>query len=183
MDKDLFVPVMLSEHLKEVFKVCSPREKEMLGALFFKCEESVKELVRQIPYPKIRRQIFLKDMDRLIEHEKASNDNARNITCKKGCFWCCKLPEVSVTLDEASELRAYASRYPVQNGACRFLLGGLCEIYDERPLSCRKYFSMDKPELCEGGVFRVIKKWIPIEAEIWWSASATVLGTILLNDL
>ena len=42
-------------------------------------------------------------------------------------------------------------RYYLRNQPCPFLgPGGACGVYASRPMSCRMFFSMSKPDLCKG---------------------------------
>lgn len=101
----------------------------------------------------------------------------KEISCKKGCSWCCyqsvqlngleaqvlwkEVPKDMVYLEQQKvfkELlekdrihqRNYARKLGMKKARCRFLdEKEECSIYDHRPLVCRYYAVYDPPELCK----------------------------------
>jgi Fe-S-cluster containining protein len=76
--------------------------------------------------------------------------------CEKGCSYCCN---VNVTVFHAEveninsvtglsgEMKTGRSKdYTGQ--PCIFLNQGLCSIYNDRPVACRTFFSMDSVDYC-----------------------------------
>lgn len=119
---------------------------------------------------------------------------APEIRCSAGCSHCCK-QVVAITPDEAQLLLAAAERNGVeinrerlqrQRGMddaawltltgtdrdCIFLdTTGRCTVYDDRPMSCRKYFSLDPPDLCN------IERYPSQDIKVWFSATAEVIAS------
>ena len=103
---------------------------------------------------------FRKDFDKQIKEK---------ITCKKGCSFCCHI-NVDCTQMEVDLILQYIRAYNIpvdakvlelhakstmkerpllEKSACVFLSAeGNCNIYDVRPLACRKYFIVSDPTLC-----------------------------------
>jgi Fe-S-cluster containining protein len=124
---------------------------------------------------------------------------AGEITCTKGCNHCCK-QVVAITLDEAhlllrvvrqrgmvldeDRLRRQADYgeetwrdQPAEDRACPFLQDdGLCGVYQNRPMSCRKYFSVANPDLCN------IETSPGSDVPIWYSYRAEAMTTAVLTE-
>lgn len=85
-------------------------------------------------------------------------------SCKKGCSACC-YTEVAINIEEAKLLLDeydidwehirrqlmvddhYKLNY--KDRKCVFLKNNECSVYENRPLSCRKYFVMNDPVICD----------------------------------
>lgn len=96
-------------------------------------------------------------------------------TCKKGCNFCChqntdaSMDEAALIVDYCREKGIAINRNALRNrlgvpflelplsrfSACVFLKEGECSIYPVRPLSCRTYFAISDPSLCD------MKKYTP----------------------
>jgi Fe-S-cluster containining protein len=121
----------------------------------------------------------------------------KNATCSKGCSHCCYL-HVCVTEDEANLLERLVRRNDMQIDKDRLLaqlevtkedytkspmsirkcifLGddNACRIYEDRPSTCRTYFSADTADKCElkpEDAPRNIKKLFLLNAELFVTAS------------
>lgn len=97
------------------------------------------------------------------------NSPQEQVACAKGCSWCCRgiLPHAwpeeidrivpLVTDGHRERLIATAAldddRYWRERTACAFLVDGACSIYDERPLMCRQWVSVDA-DACEQSYVR-----------------------------
>ena len=127
------------------------------------------------------------------------------ISCKKGCFFCCRT-NVVVTDDEAALLLAYAkdegitidwdlverqSKHdhkswkdqPLADQRCPFLSDkGECKVYEFRPSVCRKLFVTTEPKYCDTEKFpgKKVKRLTITDPEIIVSAiwNATECGTM-----
>lgn len=132
--------------------------------------------------------------DTMIAEAKANNPEAPNIQCRKGCAACCK-QTVAITGDEAVQLVVVAkakdipldrdrlvrqthyndetwASQPAEDRACPFLGSDqVCQVYHDRPLSCRKYFVISNPEYCDTVVHP------KHQAQVWFDASAEMLTT------
>lgn len=111
-------------------------------------------------------------VDEHIDRMMATDPNAPNITCRRGCGHCCHL-QVSIDPHEATLLVLYAAeqgieidrerlqrqvahnattwRYmPRADQRCVFLSpDNECRVYEHRPNACRKYQVVTDPELCD----------------------------------
>lgn len=140
--------------------------------------------------------------DECVRDEILTNGSPEHITCTKGCAHCCK-QIVMVTQPEGERLFELANergipldagrleRQAVQddNGwltlqgddrNCPFLgADNTCQVYDERPLSCRKYFVVSDPELCdiEKHPMDKVRVCYSVDAEVLTTAAFTALGS------
>lgn len=96
-----------------------------------------------------------------------------DITCKKGCAFCC-YQRVTGSRAEAQEILEYCKengiqfsrarikkqaragsleewlKLPYETKRCAFLgENNECKIYPIRPLACRSYFSISDPQICD----------------------------------
>lgn len=135
----------------------------------------------------------------LREGQIQSRNTAQSIRCVETCAHCCHLP-VAIATCEAEELVAVAvakglvldrSRLTRQaswqtdeewvvHGAeerrCVFLgPDRRCQVYEHRPLSCRKYFSTSPPDLCDTDRYpkQSIAIWFDMYAELLTTAAMT----------
>lgn len=99
----------------------------------------------------------------------AAKAQGKEITCKKGCSYCC---EIMVTTSEMEARVIYethadkinwaviSKQSVVHNGedwanmpkevrSCVFLEGGTCAIYEDRPAECRGYLVISDPTYCD----------------------------------
>jgi len=149
---------------------------------------------------------FLKLIDKLIkEWKQEHSDIAMQISCKKGCKYCCEI-QVMLSLGEAKLIlntmkiqKIYINKkklrrqdkcedwdtQPLKDRGCIFLDNDyICKIYESRPVSCRKYFVLDNPEKCDTNSSNtIIKRAIVIKAEIVASAMLNVDKTGTLPAL
>lgn len=147
------------------------------------------------------------DVEVAIQRAKPDANTAQ-IRCGTGCAHCCRQvvacspPEAALLL-EAAERSGIAIDYdrlhrqagrdertwqeqPVQDRDCVFLgPDGLCQVYDQRPASCRKYFSITPPELCniERYPTSPVSVWFALDAELITTALFTAQGCGFLPDL
>lgn len=108
----------------------------------------------------------------LLEGGVRDPEQAAAISCRAGCNACCRLG-VSITRDEAALLAdrvqggvevdrlrlAEQSTWPeeaptwtknAERALCVFQgPGGLCRVYDDRPMACRAYRVLSDPALCD----------------------------------
>ncbi len=121
------------------------------------------------------------------------------VTCKKGCSYCCYL-HVDISDDEAKLLIAYSNELgftidweklerqnkytgteawrdlPAEDKKCIFLSNtGVCQVYDHRPMSCRKAMVISEPEKCD-----VVKDY---HSKVMWAVSlpAEVVSSAIFN--
>lgn len=112
---------------------------------------------------------FYQVFDQTLFGEMARDPNVKNISCRKGCHFCCRM-NVMLTEAEASLIGRHCQeqnipipkryleeqlKYDWQEvsrsevGWCTFLKQGECSIYAVRPLACRKYLVSSLPERCD----------------------------------
>lgn len=147
-------------------------------------------------------------VDGYIKEQQKPGTISDQITCGPGCGSCCHIA-VAVTSCEAEQLLEAAE----QNGIaldmdklkrqanqtdetwlslsatdkrCVFLgQDNRCRVYSERPLSCRKYFSIDDPMFCDIERYpkRQVRIWYDLHVEILSSAAMTQFGVGNLPDM
>jgi Fe-S-cluster containining protein len=105
----------------------------------------------------------------LYEHFKSLRDKIKApISCQMGCSHCCN-QNVDISETEAEILIDYVKennisidqellkqqlgknnneRSDMINSQCIFLKDHKCSVYEVRPIACRKFFSIDNPDLC-----------------------------------
>lgn len=133
---------------------------------------------------------------------------SEEIACTKGCAHCCYqivacapaeaqrllyvAEKKNLTIDRAKLQRQEGRndttwlKQPREDMACVFLgPDNLCQVYDDRPASCRKYFTISAPPLCDLSTNSSgkTKVWFAIGAEILTSAMFTGIGSGFLPDL
>ena len=140
-------------------------------------------------------------LDEMLTAGKERSTDAKLISCARGCSHCCK-QYVTVMAPEAEFLVSVAkenglvldreklerqrqlkegdySTAPRGDAACVFLQeSGECAVYEFRPMSCRKYFSLADPVLCDLVRFphQAVPTWFDMRAEIIASAAMQVFG-------
>jgi len=161
--------------------------------------------------PRARSRTVQRSVDDAVRESRTSSKEAKDISCTKGCAECCK-QIVAISGDEGRRLVQIAgangicldrarlerqSHYvedtwrtqPVEDRACAFLgSDNLCRVYSERPLSCRKYFVISPPSLCNIDVPGQVAVWFSPDAELLATAAFTQAGcnfmpTVLLAHL
>lgn len=135
----------------------------------------------------------------LLDHEykRTKPPEGEKISCKKGCANCCSI-NVDISKEEAILLLEHSKEENIKIDwkklktqkkynhdtyfdleknlrKCVFLADdNTCKVYDYRPLSCRKFASLDNPEKCdlENGKQKV-KRFVSVMAEIVACAAMT----------
>ena len=138
--------------------------------------------------------------DEFVRDEILTNGSPEHITCTKGCAHCCK-QIVMVTQPEGERLFELANERGIpldarrlERQACQDDNGWLtlqgndrncpflgsdntCQVYDDRPLSCRKYFVVSDPALCD------MQKYPSGQVRVCYSVNAEVLTTAAFTVL
>jgi Fe-S-cluster containining protein len=143
--------------------------------------------------------------DTFIAEGKKESPHSKDIRCQSGCAHCCCIA-VAVSNNEAHELIDYAQQkgitidraklsrqeaydddtwiqQPREDRRCVFLgADNTCQVYDARPFSCRKYFAVTAPDLCnvERYPSQEIGTWFDIWSELLASAAMTYFGADFL---
>lgn len=129
--------------------------------------------MRKLPAGASRAKTHFQWMDEAIKnHFEAKPQDLKTISCTKGCSGCC-YQEVFITDDEAillskkikegmeidyarlkkqAKIKDSDAWIPVPKEIRRCVFLGddsLCRVYDERPLTCRRYFVTSDPKICE----------------------------------
>lgn len=159
---------------------------------------------RNVLHSASRANIINRHADDLLAIEKSTNPHTQDIQCRKGCAHCCKM-RVAITSAEADLLLMQAvrqnlvvsgdtlkkqaqwksdrewARQPQAERTCVFLgADGDCQVYEHRPLSCRKYFVLSPPESCridsETRKAKEVLVWFDAESEVLSSAAMTHFG-------
>jgi Fe-S-cluster containining protein len=145
----------------------------------------------------------------LLSRALTTVETAKTIRCHSGCAHCCHLP-VAIVAPEAHILAQALQqrhlsidhdrltmqaqwttdqewhRHAVNERRCIFLdTHNRCSVYDVRPMSCRKYFSISPPELCDTDRYpgQEIQIWFDLSSEVFTSAAMTQYETGYLPQL
>jgi len=149
---------------------------------------------------KERVETFQKDLDAAIKVDlgqfRRRENSPHKISCQKGCSYCCYM-NIAIFKEEARLLASKIKKkkikfnrkeyeYQVGKGMntpedywndprpCIFLdtKTRSCNIYDDRPATCRKYFVVNKPSLCkiEAGSSDKVASPPMINSEILYTA-------------
>ncbi len=152
------------------------------------------ELYNQIKHksPELIAELFQQLLSaNIVKNQILQKQISDSIRCGKSCDFCCK-QTVRITLDEAFSILRYCTdqnieinwdylieqRFTEHNDHlsmksknCSFLTqNGDCKIYDARPMSCRKLFSLDDPIKCKNPKASNPKMFLIPDAEIIASA-------------
>ncbi len=161
----------------------------------------------QIKDPELAARQFHVQMDNILAGQmEKKKDISEKIQCRVSCVECCKQP-VTVSNDEAdlllkasalNEVNIDRARLKKQNSvgatgwysldkqdrSCVFLGDdGACQVYEHRPLYCRKHLSMDLPEKCDKDSPDIPEMFIAPEAEILASAAVSAAGGGLMSEI
>jgi Fe-S-cluster containining protein len=141
----------------------------------------------------------LLEMYDAIEEEhttKTPQDMMAKLTCRKGCAHCCHV-EVQVGDIEKDLIMEYVEKngikynkkkleeqlgldqytWPMSDvSRCVFLgADNTCNIYEVRPMSCRKYFVMNDPKFCNA------RKYPHGQTKVYFSYVKEMLASALLT--
>ena len=174
-EKREMVRVMLSQTLK-IFVDQHKDDQKVLGEIGQSLDKGI-EYIQKMPRGHARVKRIYEDIDtaiaRGVEQMKSEGPEAETPSCKRGCTHCCH-SFVTVTNEEADYIFAIAKekniplskkrlayqarfRSPTdyftrfgKRTRCVFLNDkDDCMIYEQRPISCRKYFVITDPEKCK----------------------------------
>lgn len=118
-----------------------------------------------------RQQQVLDEFIKVLNEDIADNPHSSKITCTKGCSFCCHI-KVDVSYYEAKYIYDYCLANNITINwdyltaqssmnddkqwilekhlrTCEFLKNNECSIYEARPMSCRKHYSIDDPQKCD----------------------------------
>lgn len=201
--------VWLSSTLRELLDQPSmtEAERDTITGLLIDSIDDLTQLATSMVPADLAKDIH-SGVDQLVSmRQRNPVSEADKITCRKGCAHCCSQIVASSEIEAALLVqtarkhgivldRAKLERQRGRNDStwleqspedrvCVFLKDNLCQVYDDRPASCRKYFSISDPSACDlianpGGQTQV---WFAAHAEILTSAMFTVSQTGFLPDL
>jgi Fe-S-cluster containining protein len=190
------IPVYISEIIGKVLHNPETSEKDRI-AIQQRIGEEIETLERMNKdhpnSPCDRAGSIHAEIDRrLKEHIEANKKISDQISCKKGCHFCCH-QVVRITDDEADLLMRVVgdidwdkverqAKYkdkewhdqPKEDQPCVFLENGACFPYEYRPSACRQYFSIEDPKNCDvslgdGEVGRFVSLGSEILTSAAWS--------------
>lgn len=158
--------VGFTENLTMVFLKSQYKQQKFIADAVAHYRGVYKKMNEDISDSKSRAWNMHNYMDETIS-ERLEKEDAKQITCKKSCAFCCYM-EVAVTNDEADLLIEFAKEKNIpidvprlekqmnwesasyQDRKCVFLGDdNLCQVYENRPMACRKYFVADDPKKCD----------------------------------
>jgi Fe-S-cluster containining protein len=94
------------------------------------------------------------------------------------------LEKIKPMLGHDAVTEGMALQYRELNAPCPLLKHGLCSVYDRRPMGCRVYFALEKPENCEGaGRENQMFAKFPDELFKYLGPPAAVKGHLVLEHL
>ena len=139
-------------------------------------------------------------LDLAIATGKATGEHANEITCRRGCAHCCHmrvgvLPEEAALLYDTMQAKGLVidqarlatqlqwsddddvwKHQPPEDRRCLFLNDqNECQVYEQRPLSCRKYFVVSDPALCQ------IEKHPDDKVGIWFDAKSEIITSAAMT--
>lgn len=183
-------------------------QKNSMAGLLLEAVENVSTLNASLSAEDVAMVIHA-GVDRLISARQSNPQyEPDKITCRKGCAHCCSqivscsaieaalLVQVArkknMALDTA-KLQRQSGRndatwleQTAEDRACIFLgADNLCQVYEDRPASCRKYFAISEPSLCDISANRGgdVQVWFDVYSEILTSAMFTAGQVGFLPDL
>jgi Fe-S-cluster containining protein len=128
--------------------------------------------------------------------DEIEEDQKRKISCRKGCAFCCHL-EVQVTDLEKDLIMDYAKEHGIKYNEkkleeqlqyneqtlplsdvsrCVFLSNqNTCNIYEVRPLHCRKYLVLNDPKFCNA------KKYPSHSTKVHFHSNTEILASAILT--
>lgn len=165
----MFVTGMMERFMKSLPEK-SALEKSMM--IMERLDQIVKEYKRERRKSKLGViSGLLHQMDEYIKTD--INELREQITCKKGCDFCCKI-QVDICEDETllllhaakekkiaidwdyvkvqSEMKDASEHARSDHAACPFLKDRKCSVYKFRPAACRKYFVVSDPQICDASI-------------------------------
>lgn len=112
-----------------------------------------------------------KKAHKLIDKESEEILKKNPVSCKKGCSYCCHV-HIYISQDEAQLIINHCNhnsidinierlrkqqnigiedwiKQPIEKAQCVFLKDNECQIYNIRPMTCRKFFVASDPKFCD----------------------------------
>lgn len=199
-EEDVVLMVSITATLNVLCRTAMTREEQdHLGQVILDFIDQIKSALAEGETPTESAIGIHQSAEEFLRQGKATSPNSKDIQCASGCAFCCHLPvalasneaellvktasEQGLVIDEA-RLRWQAQwateeewvAHSAEERRCVFLgTDRHCQVYEQRPLSCRKYFSTAAPELCD--VDRYPKQEIPIWFDLWTEALTTAAMT------
>lgn len=190
MKKDTMIPLVLSPPIQGEIDNGSLKRDDVIKQVQHDFKQ-LQLLKQKLPAAERARVIykvadqFMAALD--LPENKASKES---ITCKRGCNFCC-YQNVDVTWDEASLLLEVAEdkidwdhlnaqlpghqNIEYKKRACVFLKDGECSVYENRPISCRKYLVANDPEKCDS------EKYPAGQTKVLYMRAAELLATSMMT--
>lgn len=190
-DSPVLVTASMSEYLKHLREL--PGAERILGKIqaeFLRAESAMREAPEGIK----RIRIIHKKLDEIIADDLKNNPEGKEISCKKGCAFCCNI-QVMVSEDEglllyeeakrlgvldieklteqaAWDVSDYPKNYSSGKSRCIFLgEDSACRIYKDRPMACRSYLVVSPPEECNPSTSKDVSVLAMLSTNIFESAA------------
>lgn len=197
--KKVFLTMNMKLQIDQWRETLPQREFDLKLREFIRRLEESKEDLLRIPAGVDRARSAYAVIDHLVaDVKKHCPDAFAEVTCRAGCAGCCH-QSVQVSLDEVELLAQLVEsgrveidrdllkrqaefvgdetewwKLPASEKRCVFLNGqNKCSVYEDRPITCRKYFVTTDPAICstptaEVGVMNLI------HVEIFGTAAADI---------
>lgn len=178
---------VLTDNMKLIMEAVSPSEQYYIAQGIEQYITEYREIKEKYT-PQTAAYNFALEIDKFIEETKPPR--GRTVSCKKGCSYCCYM-NVDITTEEAILILSYCKeknipidwetlekqklldvdthvKAPKNIRRCIFLdKKENCKIYEHRPISCRKMYSLDNPQDCDSSkAIKKIARFVSPKAEI-----------------
>jgi len=184
-----------TESVVTMWRRASERERALLGEMHLHYEREIRRLKDADHEPQDLAHTIHGLIDASVAHTMATDRNAPNVKCAKGCAGCCSL-FVNITQAEAVLLVGWCADQGIaidwdrvaaqaqhdlatwkdqkhHQRRCVFLgKDDTCQVYEHRPAQCRKYLVVTDPKYCNtvrhpGATVGILA---PVEGEVITSA-------------
>jgi Fe-S-cluster containining protein len=155
-------PVYLTSSMNKTMKMADDAKKLRIARLIDQCINMLLAVKR-----KSRLSTALETIEMFLKRPVIQEQIEKSVSCKKGCSACCYM-HVDIVDSEAKKLAKKYKDFLLQKKGelikqselsdedkqkprrCVFLNNwNECDIYGDRPISCRKYFVQSDPKYCD----------------------------------
>jgi Fe-S-cluster containining protein len=194
--------VILSATLELIAEQSSLQERDSIGRLLSMYMEGFELQKQEAPgeQPGAIAQRLQTGLDMALQLGQKNVETSQEITCRKGCSHCCymrtgvlpqeaqllveTMKQQQIQIDQARLWKQlhwpnadnYWLQQPPEDRRCVFLSAqGECQVYEQRPLACRKYFVVSEPELCN------IDKNPKGRVAIWFDTNSEIIASAAMS--
>jgi Fe-S-cluster containining protein len=183
--------------LADIWRRASPELQEYIAAMHQHYESEFVRVKEAVDAESVAANVN-HVLDQFIAEHLATAQQAKDIRCGRGCAHCCRI-NVTITIQEAHLLLAWAEHLGIEvdwarverqaqhpgtgwaelappDRTCVFLSkAGDCQVYEHRPMACRKHFALSDPANCNASARRRrVLTFVSPHAEVVASAAYAV---------